>query len=335
MNKQEVKKILKNKKVTIDGHSHIGILPKFYYQGGNPYALSLEDMIIRMKILDIDYSVVFPLGGSIYYKLDLESDKVETTTKYSKFPYELVNRNLLNEIYEIYPQYSNKVFPFLMFDPSREAEKQASYMEELSEKYNVFGLKTVTTYIQSYVNDLESKGRAILDLAYKKDFPVVFHSSVHPQDPWASVYDIVDFAERHPDIRVTIAHSARFTKPVLEKAAKLENCFVDVSAFIIHCQLAVSNSLAIATEDIRFPADYTNPASVLTSLVNAYPDTILWGSDTPAYQWIQKYYLADGKLHEERSECSYDEEAKLLHSISDELKTRIAYTNILKFLFGD
>ena len=334
MNRHEVQKTLENKKVVIDGHSHIGISPKFYYQGGIPYALSLEDMIIRMKILDIDYSVVFPMVESLYYKLNLESDKVETTTQYSQFPYEFENRSLLNEIYEIYPQYSSKFLPFFMFDPSREAEKQASFMEELSDKYSVFGLKTATTYIQSFVKDLEGKGRPILDFVYKKNLPVLFHSSVHPQDPWASVYDIVDFAERHPHIRICLAHSARFTKPVLDKAAKLDNCFVDVSAFIIHCKLAVQNSLAVATEDVRFPGDYNNPASVLSDLIKNYPDIILWGSDTPFYKWIQRYYLADGTLHEERLECNYDEEAKLLHSFPDEIKYKIAYTNVLKFVFG-
>ena len=127
-----------------------------------------------------------------------------------------------------------------------------------------------------------------LVFARNKQFPIVFHSAVHPDDPWASVYDIVDFSERHPDIRICIAHSARFVKPVLEKADRLDNCFVDFSAFIIHCKLAVQNSPAVAAEDIRFAADYGDPLTVMTVLVEAYPDTMLWGSDTPFYYWIQK-----------------------------------------------
>ena len=129
----------------------------------------------------------------------------------------------------------------MMFDPSREAEKQVDLLEELSEKFPIYGLKTVTTYIQAYVNDLETKGRPILDFAQKRQLPIIFHSSVHSADPWASVYDIVDFAERHADLRICIAHSVRFVEPVLAKANRLNNCFVDFSAFIIHCKLVMQN----------------------------------------------------------------------------------------------
>ena len=222
-----------------------------------------------------------------------------------------------------------------MFDPTREVEKQTEIMEELLEKYPVYGLKTATTYIQSFVNDLETKGKPILDFVKRHNLPILFHSSVHPADPWASVYDIVDFAERHFDIRVCIAHSARFTKPVLEKAAQLKNCYVDLSAFIIHCKLAVVNSESVASEDIRFPGDYNNPLSVMTDLIKSYPDTMIWGSDTPFYYWIQKYYTADGKLSEERLECGFKEETDLLKNLPIELKYKAAYTNIIKFIFGE
>lgn len=335
MTKQEIQKVLMSKKSIIDVHTHVGIAQKFYHQFGYPYALSVEDLVIRMKVLEIDYSFVFPFVDSAFYKYENSSTQIKTTAKYCNFPYELENRNLLNEINKIFPEYAQKVFPFLMFDPSRETEKQAILMNELSEKYHVFGLKTATTYIQSFVNDLETKGKPILEFVRKNNLPILFHSSIHPEDPWASVYDIVDFAERNPDIRVCIAHSARFAKPVLEKADKLENCFVDLSAFIIHCKLVEQNSKAIATEDIRFVAEYKNPLSVMTKLVESYPDTILWGSDTPFYYWIQKYYTADGKLVEDTLRCGYNEEANLLNNLPDEIKFRIANKNILNYIFGE
>ncbi len=335
MTKDEKLKILKSKKVIIDGHAHIGISPKFYYQYGYPYAMSLEDMIIRMEFLEIDYSVVFPFVDSAFYEIDLEAKEIKTTTKYCTAPYEIENKNLLNEVYEIFPQYGEKILPFFMFDPSRETEKQAAIMEKLTEKYPVYGIKTATTYIQSFVKDLETKGKPILEFVKKKNLPILFHSSVHHADPWASVYDIVDFAERNPDVRVCIAHSARFTKPVLEKANQLKNCFVDLSAFIIHCKLAVDNSDSVAAEDIRFPGDYSNPLSVMTNLINAYPDTMIWGSDTPFYYWIQKFYTADGKLSEDRLECGYKDEIQLLNNLDDDLKYKAADTNVLRFIFGD
>ncbi len=334
MSVAETKKRLQSKKNIIDGHTHVGISQKFYRQNGYPYALSYEDLVIRMKLLNIDYSVVFPFVDSDFYKGETTDSKIKTTTKYCQFPYESENRNLLIEINEIFTDYRSKSLPFLMFDPSREAEKQAAFMEELSEQYAVFGLKTATTYIQAFVNDLETKGKAIVDFVRKKNLPILFHSSVHPSDPWASVYDIIGFAERNPDIRVCVAHSARFSKPALEKAARLPNCFVDLSAFTIHCELARQNSPAIAQDDIRFKADYNRPTKVIAALIDTYPDTIIWGSDTPFYYWIQKYYTADGVLTEDRLRCGYDEEKNLLDTLPQDLKYKIAYGNTMQFLFG-
>lgn len=334
MKKQEIQKIVQQREVTIDVHTHIGISPKFFYQYGYPYALSLEDMAVRMEMFGIDFSVVFPFVDSAFYEDDSESSKIKTTTKHCQFPYELENRNLLNEVNEIFPEYSQQVLPFFMFDPSRKTEEQAGHMEELSEKYPIFGLKTATTYIQAFINDLETKGKPILDFAKKRDLPITFHSSVHPDDPWAPASDIVDFAERNPEIRVCIAHSARFAKPVLEKADRLKNCFVDLSAFIIHCKLVNENSASIADAAIRFEGDYNDPLSVMTRLAETYPDTILWGTDTPFNYWIQKYYSADGTLHEDRLDCGYKEEHQLFNSLPAEIKTRIAYKNNIRYLFG-
>ncbi len=334
MKREELNKILKAKDVVIDVHTHIGLSSKFYYQSGYPYALSFEDLVIRMQVLGIDHSVVFPFVDSTFYVNDSNASKIKTTTKFNDFPYEFENENLLKEINEIFPEYSRKALPLLMFDPSREQEKQVAHMEKLSQKYPVFGIKTASTYIQAFVNDLETTGKPILEFARKKQFPILFHSSMHPDDPWASATDIVDFAERHPEIRVCIAHTARFAETVLAKADKLDNCFVDLSAFIIHCKLASQNSVHIAKEDIRFKADYDNPFEVMTRLVDTYPDTILWGSDTPFNYWIQKYYTADGKLLEDRLDCGYMEETQLLNRLSAEQKSRIVYKNIIRFLFG-
>ena len=115
----------------------------------------------------------------------------------------------------------------------------------------------------------------------------------------------------------------------------MDNCFVDLSAFIIHCQLVLQNSAAVATEDIRFPADYSDPLTAMTQLAEAYPETILWGSDTPFYYWIQKYYTGNGELVEDKLSCGYKEEAQLLNNLPIEIKTKIAYNNSMRFIFGE
>ena len=335
MNKENIKKALFKKETVIDVHTHIGISPKFYYQFGYPYALSFEDLVFRMEVLGIDHSVIFPFVDSRFYVNDPDSSEIKTTTEYCNFPYEIENKNLLNEINEIFPQYSHKALPFLMFDPSRETEKQAGFIESLLEKHPVFGLKTATTYIQAFVNDLETKGKPILDVAKRHMLPITFHSSVHPEDPWAQAQDIVNFAERHPEIRVCIAHSARFSKSILERADKLDNCYVDFSAFIIHCKLAKQNSPSVAAQKHRFVANYNKPRSVMKKLAEAYPKTMLWGSDTPFNYWIQKYYTADGKLVEDRLDCGYREEMGLVNNLPKSIKTNITYKNNLRYLFGE
>ncbi len=334
MKSENLKGLLYKKEALIDVHTHIGISPKFYYQYGYPYALSVEDLIIRMNHLGIDYAVSFPFIDSAFY-VNNGTSKIETTTQYCNFPFELENRNLLNEVNEIFPEYRNRILPFLMFDPSREADKQAKFMEEMSEQYHVYGIKTATTYIQAFVNDLETKGKPILEFARKKNLPIIFHSSVHPEDPWASVWDIISLAERNPDIRICIAHSARFMEPILSMAAKLDNCFVDFSAFVIHCKLAVQNSPSIAVQKLRVKANYKDPLSVMVKMAEAYPKTMIWGSDTPFNYWIQKYYTADGKLTENRLDCEYREETNIVHGLPRSVKTNITYKNNLRFLFGE
>ena len=178
MGRREIENLLKRKNAVIDVHTHIGISSKFYYQYGYPYALSFEDLVIRMELLGIDHSVVFPFVDSAFYEYVGNSSMIKTTTRYCNFPYELENRNLLNEVNEIFPEYSSKALPFLMFDPSRETEKQVAHMEELTGKYPVFGLKTATTYIQGFVNDLETKGKPILDFAKKKQLPIHFQKKL-------------------------------------------------------------------------------------------------------------------------------------------------------------
>ena len=71
--------------------------------------------------------------------------------EFSGFPYEIENKNLFNEVYEVFPEYSGMFLPFVMFDPGREVKKQVELFEELNSIYDIFGLKTVTTDRKSVV----------------------------------------------------------------------------------------------------------------------------------------------------------------------------------------
>jgi len=334
MNKNKIIEKIKTSECIIDAHSHIGINYKNYVNYSYPYCLSFEDLVVRMKHLRISYSVIFPMDSSYYTVEPGASKEIKTSEVFSKFPYEIENQSMLKEIYEIFPEYSDIALPFVMFDPSRKTKEQAELLEKLYKEYPLFGLKTVPTYIQAFVKDLETKGRPILDFAVKYSLPITFHSSYYKGDPWASVFDIIKFAEKYPEIRICIAHSARFVKSVLERASKLDNCFVDLSAFHIHCILAQQGSPHISLERERMEADYSEPSSVMEKIVSNYPDTIIWGSDTPANYFIQKFYDVSGNLIDMSLKSSFDMEMKILKSLSEDKISKITYKNTLKYLFG-
>jgi hypothetical protein len=86
---------------------------------------------------------------------------------------------------------------------------------------------------------------------------------------------------------------------------------------------------------IKTTSDYNDPLSVMIKLSETYPDTMIWGSDTPAYYWIQKYYTGKGELIEDRLDCGYKEETQLFHNLPDDIKTQIAYKNNMRFIFGE
>jgi predicted TIM-barrel fold metal-dependent hydrolase len=332
--KNKVIEKIKNSKCIIDSHTHVGVSLQSYLDMAYPYALSFEDLVIRMRLLGIRRSVVFPYGASSYYI----ADKIKAARKdleiFSAFPYEKENNNLFNEIFNVFPEYSDLAIPFAMFDPSIKTEEQVQCLEKLAGEYPLFGLKTVTSYCQSYVSHLESKGACILNFAREKKIPLLFHCAYYKNDPWASVFDIIDIAERNLDIKICIAHSARFVKSVLDRANALPNCFVDLSAFKIHCDLAASNHEALPLLPERFDADYSNSEEVMKKIVESYPDTIIWGSDTPGYYFIKNFIDSTGKVVEFPLRCRYDREMEILKSLPPSYIDKITYLNTLEYLFN-
>ncbi|HPN84803.1 MAG TPA: amidohydrolase family protein [Victivallales bacterium] len=320
-----------SKKPIIDCHNHIGIsINNYLVSASFPYAMTVEDLIVRMNLLGVDKAVIFPFESS-YYPFLGEEKRLETPA-FSKFPYERENLNLLRETYEIYPEYKDRIIPFIMFDPSKETEAQAKHIKNLSKTYKINGFKTVTTYIKAFVKDFNKPGNHIRELAKEMNVPLIFHSTWMKTDPWANVFDVIELAEKNPDLRFCVAHSARFVKDALDKAHSLPNCFVDTSAFKIHCDLVGRKSAAIPTGNERFEADYANPPSAIRSLVEAYPGTIIWGSDSPYHQFRQKYLDGNGKMVDVSLPASYDDEFKLLKSLPTNLVEQISYHNTMEFL---
>lgn len=321
----------------IDAHAHAGASSGAYYAGEFPYCMSAENLTLRMEMTGIDFSVCFPFLYTEYFSLPAyrEGKLRRNPRSSSPFPYKFENETLCREIYEAFPRCAERLMPFAFFDPGRRQREQAEFLDELAERYPLFGIKTATSYLHSFVTDLLRAGEPLLDFAARRDVPVTLHSAVSPGDPWGDVFEILKVVRARPEVRFAVAHTCRFDRRALEAAAELDNCFVDFAAFHIHCRLARENRASVAAKRHRFPADYRDHAGAMQKIAEAYPDTVIWGTDTPFDHWMGRFVDDRGEENWTRLPCEPKTEAAEFRKIAAPVRRRIAYENTLRFLFGD
>ena len=120
----------------IDCHAHVGVSYQSYLDYGYPYCMSFEDASIRMGVLGVDFSMFTRFGSSAYYRLwPGTPETVEPSGEFCRFPYEIENRSMLQEIYQVFPEHSGRALPFLQFDPLRKTAEQAEHLEDLCSEY--------------------------------------------------------------------------------------------------------------------------------------------------------------------------------------------------------
>ncbi|HVF10319.1 MAG TPA: amidohydrolase family protein [Abditibacteriaceae bacterium] len=312
----------------IDCHNHIGIELLMYLRGEFPYGQQLINLVSEGQVLGVTRWIVFPMVTNLALNIsDLRAAKISTAGALERVPYAFENRRMLQEIYELFPEEGQSIIPFAMFDPLREPAAQVAELRRLRGEYSFCGLKTQSTILQAPIKNLFGAGRVILELAAEWDLPLLIHSSVLPADIWAQASDILDIAEATPGVRFCVAHSLRFDGEQLERLAALPNAWFDCSAHRIHCQLAVANSPSVAPPERRFPSDYRQPQRVLHDLAQAYPDKLMWGSDSPYYSFIAS---VEGVPYSLLS--TYAEEVACLQALPPELRRRVAQRNTLEFL---
>ena len=320
----------------IDAHTHVGIDAGLFYTGSFPYALSAEDAVLRMDLTGIRWAVCFPLLYTAYFSLPeyVQGKFVRAPGDLCPVPYGFENERLCQEIFDAFPDTAGRLLPFAFFDPGREPDAQVSALETLRQRYPVFGLKTATSYLQSPVTELLRGGRCLLDFAARHDLPVTLHTAVFPGDPWGNVFDALDVVAARPDVRFALAHACRFDRRALDRADSLPNCFVDFSAFHIHCTLAQENHAVVASAEHRFPADYSRHAVAMQAMAEAYPDTMIWGTDVPANQWMSRHFDEQGKEHWLRLTCEVRREADEFQKLAAEVRHRIGFANTCRYLLG-
>lgn len=329
------KKALTNK--LIDIHSHAGVSIKAYACMEYPYAATIEGIRYRQLKCGIDANVVFPFTCDLHFDINRLSSGVfrPAENPVSKIPYEIENELLLREIYDYCPEICEHFLPFVSVDPGREQSRQADNIYKLAEKYEIFGVKINPVLCQSPITELLGAGSCLVELIRNKSWPVLLHTTTDKNESFSRADLAFEVISANPDIRFCLAHCIGFDEAFLRKADNLPNVWVDTSALVIQCQLGFENSEIIAADSERFSADYANPSDVIERLASEFANTIIWGSDTPAYAYICERVQAQGHKAMFKLKATYDDEVEALKSLPFQVQLNIANQNSLAFLFGE
>ncbi|HEX8525110.1 MAG TPA: amidohydrolase family protein [Tepidisphaeraceae bacterium] len=304
-----------------DVHTHVGLDAGFYLKNWWPYASTALDLLNHLDQNQITHAVCFPFTLPSAFDPYAFARTGEIKLLEDRIPFDHENALLRHELDRV--DQHHRLLQFAMFDPSRHPDEQARLIEPLVGK--IKGLKAQTTVIQSPILALLDTGKALMHLARKHNLPVLFHTAVAPADSWAQARDCLTVAKAYPDIRFNLAHSLRFDEALLKEAAALPNVWVDCSAHLAHCQLARENSAAVAPRDRRLPADYTQPADVLTRIHALLKGKYLWGSDNPFMSWCSDNL---------RIIYTYEQEAQTLRALPTDIQQSLAHTAPEAWLFG-
>jgi len=320
---------------TIDIHSHVGVSMKSFAKGEYPYAETLEGIYYKQLSGGVDVNVVFPFAPELFCnfrRLVDAGEFVEDAAPLSPVPYELENRYLLRELYEHCPELSGRFLPFLCLDPGRYQKEQMAVMRELIGKYPVYGIKILPIVCQTRAIALMEHPE-FFDFAESNNLPVLFHATSEPAEKYSYAGDLFKLIDAFPKVRYCLAHCLIFHDGFLKEADRRENVWVDTAAMKIQVDVFRSDLVKFKPED-RFPADYSDYRKVVKALVERFPATMVWGTDSPAYAYITDRKTFDGSITKFRLKGTYEDEINGLRYLTHEQQTKIAQVNALDFLFG-
>jgi hypothetical protein len=320
----------------VDVHAHVGISLKSFAQLEFPYASTIEDIYYRQVACGVEASVVFPINANLFFDQPtyLATGKLVPAEKpISPVPYERENLMLLTELYRYCPERSGHFIPFVSADPGRKVKEQVESLRKLAQEYAIYGLKIVPVACQSPVAQLLDVGKPLMDLAAEMNWPVLFHVTTHPDERFSQASDTLDVIEQHPDMRFCLAHCIGLHHGMLKRAAALGNVWVDTAALKIQVQLAFEKSPLMALAPDRFPCDVSDYISVFRSLLEAYPQKMVWGSDAPYHSYIVRRLQAEGTYTDFRLKGTYEEEKAAYDALSPAAQAQV-HDNTITFIFG-
>lgn len=322
---------------TIDIHSHLGVSLKAYANMEYPYAQSIEGLFYRQKAAGVDVNVVFPFSPDLFFEpaLFIEGRLIPAKRPLSEVPYGVENRMMMHEIFTFCPEIQNRFLPFVCIDPGRKVEEQIRSLIEIGNSFPIYGIKVCSVLCQSRLIALIEIGRDFLDFARERNIPFLFHTTADPRETYSQPSDAFAIIEQNPDLRFCLAHCIGFHKHFLQKAHEFANVWVDTSALKIQVQLAHEGSPVTAQGQDRMDGDYSDCEKILLSMVEQFPETMVWGSDSPAYVYICRRMQAEGLFEEFRLKAVHEDEKAALDALPETLRSRVCNINSLQFLFGE
>lgn len=319
----------------IDIHTHLGVSLKDYIGLSYPYAQSVEGLFYRMKSERVDVSVAFPFSPDLYLDLQKlnQGERLPSDNPFSLIPYEKENKMLMLEIFDFFKDKQKHFLPFISVDPVRKVKEQIKNLLELEKQFPIYGIKINPLYAGSSILGLLSKGKEIIEFAKDRNLPFLLHATSDCREQLSYAENCFKVIKQNPTLRFCLAHSLGFDKQFLEQANQMPNVWVDTSALKVQVDMAQDNNLIVASEDKRIPADFSDYKKVMLCLMEQFPETIIWGSDSPAYTYICQRKQGGG-IAEFRLRGSYEQEKAGLDALPENLRQKAGNLNTLNFLFG-
>ncbi len=318
---------------TIDVHAHVGLNFSGYLAGNYPYCQSVESLLYRMDANGVDCAVAFPFVPCAFFdtaRYLRDRRRVPASPRLTPAPYMLENRLLCEEVYEHTAGARGRILPFACVDPGRYVAKQLDALELLAAQYPIYGLKVVGVLVQSSHRHLLGKAAPFVHFAEERELPILLHSTAYEGDAFCHSRINLEIARGYPGVRFCLAHCLGFDKPHLDEADAMPNVWVDSAAM----KIQVEPDEILAPPERRFSSDYSDYRAVFRDLVEAYPELMLWGSDSPAYTYLEKRRYPDGSTVEFTLRGSYELERAALDALPAPRRARVAGRNTRRFLFS-
>lgn len=307
--------LLRNQKDgLIDSHTHIGMSFFAFFHGLYPYMENLENLIEKTKKGNINWIITFPLFDFSFDFENLFDRGKLTRSNLQEVPFELSNKHLLTEV----RRFGEKVLPFLAIHPNYSVNKQCKKILEWKEKNEIFGLKLFTCGMNCTALSIDNS--PFLDLLKSFGWPILIHSG---NDDNSDPINVIRLAEKNPDIKVCVAHGARFKNDFWREIENHRNVYVDVSPFLLLCE----DTLKKEDKNKILNLNYYSPIDVIKGLYKKIPTRLLWGTDEPFTRISRKPWnsVIEGGV-------GYKGEVKFLNSLDSSIVKNIAWRNTKEYL---